>query len=387
MPSFGYTFTAPGAGCAAGPGAPLVAAPSPILLGYPQLLNAQLRLGIYPGGWVVDELTWRTICLVISCAPLAAAGGVPGAAPPAGVAPGVPVAGALAGLIPASPVAAGVDATERGQLGYHMGTGVGGSLGEYLAAPAGALWFPFHLSRAQANGGIFGFANAQRPDIVTFAVTPPGAGPPGGPGGPVPWVHFYVVWENKGHCVNFGGAMAIAPALAQAQSLVNMTSIPGNPALGVVGGTACAPTPPACYVASQVDLTGVGGNFRVRTIDPSFPPRPPLLLSTKDASDFFRAYYAPYVEAVQKGPSQRRVQYGKSWFRTIELPKEVRFGLDEEIFKAITSHRSDLAFAIGQVLAGGYRFPPNTVHVHETGISVEVPPNWYPWPEAARTVT
>ncbi len=380
MPNFTYGFLGAGGGvggaCNAGPGAPLVAIPTPVLLTWPQLINAQLRLGVYPVGWVVDELTWRTVAFVISCANIAVAGGVPVAPPAPGVVPGGAVLGGGGG-VPASPVAVGVDATERGQLGYHMGTGIGGSLGEYLAPAPGAgpgtLWFPYHLSRAIANGGVFGFATPQRPDIVTYAVTP----------GPVNIVQNFVVWENKGHCVNFGGLAAIGPALLQAQSLVNMTSIPGNPALGVVGGTPCPAWVPDCHVASQVDLTGVGGNFRVQTIDPDGPGQPPFKLSPKQADDFFRGYYAPYVEAVQKATSADTRTYDGVAFRTLALPKQVRFGLQDEIAKAFLSTGSPGTFATAVHAAlAKLKKPsaPDRFHVHATGISTEIPSPWNPSP-------
>jgi len=382
MPAdFTYNFLGFAGPCAVGPGAPLTGIPASISLTWPQLLNAQLRLGVYPVGWVNDELIWRTISFVISCSPLAAVGGLPGAVPPLFVAPGVPAAGGAAN-VPVSPVALGVDATERGQLGYHMGTGVGGSLAEYLAINAAAAaptthWYPFHLSRAQTNGGVFNFATAQRPDIVIYSVDT---------GGGAVFVWDFVVWENKGHCVNFGGAAAIAPALVQAQSLTGMTVIPGNPTLGIAGGTPVGGVwPPDCHIASQVDL--LGGNFRVQTVDPigSSPKRHQF--SPKGSDDFLRGYFSPFIEAVTRGPQPRERIYNKRKFRMIELPKEVKFGIDDEIVKAWLRKGPSGTFSkeVNSILAEGFKIDsPNTLYIHETGIAVEISNRWYPWPRAGK---
>ena len=124
MPNFTYGFLGAGGGvggaCNAGPGAPLVAIPTPVLLTWPQLINAQLRLGVYPVGWVVDELTWRTVSFVISFANIAVAGGVPVAPPAPGVVPGGAGLGGGGG-VPASPVAGGVRPPVRGQIRKHPG--------------------------------------------------------------------------------------------------------------------------------------------------------------------------------------------------------------------------------------------------------------------------
>lgn len=373
MPNLTYGFLGGGGPCAAGPGAPLPGLPNPIALTWPQLLNAQLRLGVYPPLWVVDELTWRTYSFCIACAQVGIGGvpAVPGA-PPGALPPGAPVAGGAANL-PPSPVAVGVDATERGQLGYHMGTAVGGSLAEYLVlnvgAPGGTLWFPFHLSRALLNGGVFGFFGLQRPDIVLFGVDPAAI-----------FVWNFVVWENKGHCANFGGLAAIAPALVQAQALVNMTSIPGNPALGVIGGAPIAPWAPDCHIASQVDL--VGGNFRVQTIDPSAPPPRGVQLTPRGGGNFLRGYYAPFLEAVQRGQARSVRTYGGRRFQTIELPKQIRFGLDDDICRALQTS-TDLSTDLAKILAPGYaQISSDIVHIHATGISTEIPRGWSPGPES-----
>ncbi|MGC4067353.1 MAG: hypothetical protein QM784_22460 [Polyangiaceae bacterium] len=374
MPDFVYNFLggggAMGGPCAAGPGSNLPGLPNPIALTWPQLLNAQLRLGVYPGGWVADELAWRVYSFTITVAPLAAAGGLPGGPPGGGVVPGVAVGGVMANLAP-SPVAVGVDTTERGQLGYHMGTAVGGALAQYLFLPLGAGaatgWYSFHLSRAIANGGVFNFANAMRPDIVIFAVNPLTL-----------VVHRFVVWENKGHCVNFGGLAAIGPALLQAQSLTAVTTIPGNPGLGggagpvVLGG----PWAPNCHIASQVDLNGVGGNFRVQTVDPPNDTDRTPSLSAKDMSNFLRGYYAPFVEALRTSASAVRY-YGERAFRTVELPKNVRLGLDDEIYKAWLSGGASFATEVGQIHSASYKMQSReTIYIHETGISTEVPGRW-----------
>jgi hypothetical protein len=223
------------------------------------------------------------------------------------------------------------------------------------------------LSRAIANGGVFNFANAMRPDIVIFAVNPLTL-----------VVHRFVVWENKGHCVNFGGLAAIAPALAQAQSLTAVTTIPGNPGLGggvgpaVLGG----PWAPNCHIASQVDLNGAGGNFRVQTVDPPNDTERTPALGLKETSNFLRGYYAPFVEALRSSASTVRY-YGERAFRTVELPKMVRLGLDDEIYKAWLSGGPSFATEVGQIHSEAYKMQfPETIYVHETGIATEVPARW-----------
>lgn len=371
MPNVHYAFLGGGA-CAAGPGAPLAAMPNPMSFTWPQLLNAQLRLGVYPGGgWNADEINWRVYSLCIGCIAVAGGGGpvIPLVPPALAVVPAA-VPGPAVGVanVPPSPVATAVDATERGQIGYHMGTAVGGSLGPYLATagPGATRWFAFHLTRAIANGGAFTLAGGA-PDIVSFSVNPATLN-----------VYEFVAWENKGHCGNFGALAPLLVALAQAQTLVNMTTIPGNPALGVVGGTPVAtlgipPWVPDAHIASQVDV--LGGNFRAQTIDPSMPPRPPVPLGPSGMEKFLRAYYAAFVEAIGSGSTTRH--YDGRRFRTLEFAKSVRLGLDDEIFAAIRS--SGLAQAVANATSKGYQnSSPQTVHIDPTGISVELPKGWTP---------
>ena len=364
MANFHYNFFG---GPCVGPGAPLAGFPNPIALTPAQLINAQLRLGIYPGGWVADEINWRIYAFCIGCIAVAGGGGpaIPGVPPGVGVAVGAPVAGGAANL-PVSPVGAGVDATEKGQIGYHMGTAVGGSILPFMATvgplPA-TQWYSFHLSRAIINGGAFTLAGGA-PDIVAFAVQPTGPG--------AATVHNWVVWENKGHCVNFGGFAAIAPALAQAQTLLNMTSIPGNPALGIVGGTPVAPPwVPNTHIASQVDT--FFGNFRVQTIDPPTKSRKSITLSPRQSDAFFRAYYGFLIEAIKRRRTQRR--YDGRLFQTAEYAKKIRIGLDDRIYRSLG--KAGLSRAVAKATGQGYKnSKPETIYVDPTGISVEIPKSW-----------
>ncbi|WP_147470140.1 hypothetical protein [Corallococcus sp. AB049A] len=335
-------------------------------------MNAQLRLGVYPPGWVVDEISWRIYSFCVACAPVGvgAVPGVPVAVPAVGMAPGV-AAGAGVPNLPPSPVAMGVDATEKGQLGYHLGTAIGGALIEYLAgAGGGSLLYPFHLSRAEANGGQF-VLGPQRPDIVIFDVHP---------GTLV--VSNFVVWENKGHAAGPAGAAPLLAALAQAQSLANMTHWPGNPHIGggvaggaLIGGGGIAPD---AHLASMVD--SYHGNYRVQVIDPPGKGRVPPPMSPQEGDNFFTGYYAPFAEAVQSGSSPQRRQYGGRPFRTVGLEKEVRLGLDEEILSALSSRGSGrVSSRIAQALSKGYPFKADdSLYVHPTGISVELPKGWKP---------
>lgn len=63
MPNIHYAFPFVGnPSCAAGGvGAPLdtPAMPNPVALTWAQLMSAQLRLGVYPVGWVNDEIAWQ----------------------------------------------------------------------------------------------------------------------------------------------------------------------------------------------------------------------------------------------------------------------------------------------------------------------------------------
>lgn len=372
--SYGFPFVA-GAGCVGiGPAAPLNTPPmpNPVTLGWAQLMSAQLRLGAYPVGWVADEINWRIYSFCVACAQVGvgAVPGVPVAVPPIGMAPAVPAGGGFPNL-PPSPVAVGVDSTEKGQLGYHLGTAIGGALGEYLAgAGGGSLWYPFHLSRAETNGGQF-VHGAQRPDIVIFDVHP---------GTLV--VSAFVVWENKGHAAGAAGAAPLNAALHQAQSLVNMTHFPGNPHIGggVAGGMLIGGGfPPTAHLASQVDR--FHGNFRVQVIDPPGKRKPPFIIQPRRGDDFFRGYYAPFVEAIQSGKAPRMRQYGGRDFNTVSFVKKVRIGLDKKIISALRSggRIGSLSSRIANAVGGGYRYKAGEyLHIHQTGISVELPMAWQP---------
>jgi len=345
--------------------------PNPVTLTWAQLMNAQLRLGVYPAGWILDEIAWRIYSFCIACAPVGVGmvPTVPAVVPAVGMAPGAAVGGGFANL-PPSPVAVGVDSTEKGQLGYHLGTAIGGALIEYLAgAGGGSLLYPFHLTRAQANGGVF-VLGAQQPDIVIFDVHPATL-----------FVSNFVVWENKGHAAGPAGAAPLLAALLQAQSLANMTNWPGNPHIGYAGGglVGGAGMAPNAYLASMVD--SFFGNYRVQVHDPPSkrPPVPPM--SPQSGDNFFAGYYSPYLEAVQSGPNQQSRQYGGRHFKTVGLAKDVRFGLDQEVVAALRGHggAGRVSSRIAQALAGGYKYSASEyLYIHPTGISVELPQGWLP---------
>jgi hypothetical protein len=372
MPNFHYRYhNRPG--CPVSFEAAPLAAPLPgplawghnrVAITYPQLMNAALRLGVYPGAlWNVDEMNWRIRSFLIAFAPVAAAGGIP--APPAPGPDGpqvamVPAPGAAD--LPPSPVAVGVDGTERGQIGYHIGTAAGGHLASCLDPTQGGgpipgiLWFFWHLSRAQNNGGAFNFATAQRPDIVGFSVDPAAN-----------W-HSLVVWENKGHCQQAGGPAALDAALAQAQSLTHCTAVPGGMALGgYVGGL----WPVDAWLASMVDV--FHGNFRVQVADPPGKSKGPKKSGKRELNNFLKAYYDPFVSAL-KTRSTKRV-YDDKTFRVITLAKNVVLGLDAKIYRAFRG--GNLASIVGKATSGGYaNRTPEQTWVDPTGISVELPRGW-----------
>jgi len=370
VPDFAYAFSAVGP-CPAGPGGALAGFPNPISIPFVQLFNAQLRLGAYPAGWALDEMCWRVLSLAIGITPLAA---VPPLFPPAlaGFAPGVamPVPGMAANL-PPSPVALAVDSTERGQVAYHVGTAVGGALSEYLPIAGGGFfpaWFDFHLTRAQANGGVFTFqappAPQTRPDVVMLGLTfAPGGG----------WnVNNFIVWENKGRTTAVGPGV-LAAARLQASRLTAMTTLPAVAAAAAM--ILAAPRAPDNYVASVVDVNG--GNFRIRTRDPSGPPSGPIALDPGAAGRFLRGYYAPFVEAIRASSGSVVRSYGGRRFRMIELPKQVCLGVDTEILSALQRSSSTEADEIGAVLSRGYQVQsPDIVHIHATGIATELPRRW-----------
>jgi hypothetical protein len=344
-----------------------------------EMLVAQLLLGVYPGaGWDNDEMNWRIYSFLVALVQLAGiAGGAPALPAWAAGHAAVPAIGAGVGApnLAPSPVAAGVDATEKGQLGYHIGTAIGGHLAACMATGhANSVWFPFHLSRAQHQGGAFVFNAPDRPDIVTFAIDPATG----------TWYHF-VVWENKGHCGNWGGAAAMAPALAQARALQTITALPGVApiaGIGAVHGLAGAVPAllaggllPECHVASMVDV--FHGNFRVQVIDPPAGPRKPVSLSPAQMDSFLRAFYAPFERAVRS--SSLRRSYDGVRFRTVALAKNVQLGLDDEICRALRTRGSvgALAAAVGRVTARGYaNKQKDKVFVDRTGVSVELPKDW-----------
>ena len=364
MPNFHYTFHNPGA-CAGTPAAALTNPAHPrVDITYAQLMNAQLRLGVYPGGgWDIDEITWRIYSFIIGfttiVAAAAAGAAIPAAPPVAGIGQ-VPFVTTAAGAnLPVSPVALGVDSTEKGQIGYHLGTAVGGYLASCMdPGNANAIWFALHLSRAEANGGVFTFATPQRPDIVAFSLDVINNN----------WYEF-VVWENKGHCINNGAIGAINPALTQAQSLINCTNFPGGMPLAFAGG----PWAVDAHVASMVDL--FHGNFRVQVIDPPGPGSSIQKGNSKSTSDFLRCFYNPFREIIRFKKVTKT--YDGKKFYTVKLVKDVTLGLDAAIVDNFNN--KNFSENVARALSKGYANKnPDLVYVDPTGISVELPRNWAP---------
>lgn len=340
-----------------GPGAFLNTAPTTVAVTVAQLLNAQLRLGVFAGplAWDAEECRWRIHSLCLSCVPFT--GPVP---PPPGrsfVPRGpLPIGGAGPALT-CSHVAAQVDMTEKGQLGYHIGTAVGGALAEHLytRGPPGTRWFAFHLTRARASGGVFQTLGRRSPDIVMFAVD---AGSQ--------TLYEWVVWENKGHCVRVGRA-PVSSALAQAQSMQSVSRLPGAPGLQANLGSA---RPPDAHIASSVDT--FYGRFRVHTADPPGNPPEPHALTSEACGAFLWAYYKPFVDII--GVQHDGLQHGGRRFSIHPLPRNVALGLEAEILAAHREHGPTARFADAVAHATAAPFECTaTVHVHETGILLSCP--------------
>ena len=339
LPYFYRTRAAIGMGgaatCVGAPSAGLLAAPAVRVPTWPALVNAQLQLGIFPAGWVVEEMGWRINSLRVASTPLGAAGAM---AP--------------------SPVLDQVDPTERGQLAYHLGTAAGLEAALSLLAPgAGAFYFPFHLTRAQQNGATFNFATAQRPDLVIFSLVLP----PVGVAAPPALSHF-VVWECKGHANNVGVA-PLAPALNQSLSLTHLTALPG-----------AAPIPaavvPAAQVASQIDRGGAALPFRLQTADPSAEGEWGAELTPEAANCFLRAFYAPYLEAWENGIAPEIRPYDGRKFNTVMVSADTRVGIDAEIFALLSEYSGeDLYQQIGSILKAGFRTDRDEEWISATGIS------------------
>ena len=254
-----------------------------------------------------------------------------------------------------SPVVTAMDGTEKGQLSYHAGTAAGLMLAQaHLAAGAGALYFPFLLTRAIMSGGAFTFANALRPDLVLYSIGPALAA-----------LNHFIVWECKGHALNMGHA-PLGPALNQSYSVTNMTVLPGGAALP-------APLAPAAYIASQVDT--FYGDYRLQTTDPADGGGPPFPLEPEEKkfAPFLRAYYGPFHEILSKAGLRIGRRYDGRPFVTTEIIPNVRFGLDLAIYDAFDDDPTAFAARIVNAISTPYRnTDPDEVWVNATGLSVEL---------------
>ena len=372
MPNFKYRFFTPAAGCAGGAiGANLAllnahadaAGHSPVNVPIAHLINSQLRLGVYPAGWALNEMTWRIYSFMIGVNHPAIAALMPAAPPAIGVAAGGIGAGGGAYLQP-SPVAPLIDATEKGQIGYHIGTAVGGAFSSSLnpTGPVGTQWFAFHLSRATTNGGVFTIG-AQQPDIVLFSIAPGNV-----------W-HDFVVWENKGHCVNAGAQNALDPALAQAQSITHCTTLPAVAGAAAAAAPGAAGKPVDVHFASMVDL--YHGDYRVQVIDPPGKGSGPVTLSDESADAFFRGYYSPFIEVLAN--TQDIDLFGEQSFYIVELIPGIKLGLDAKIVRAFHAKKlkvGEFASVVQGAIAEGYdRKSSDELHIDVTGLLVKVESN------------
>ncbi|MAS94047.1 MAG: hypothetical protein CMO55_12700 [Verrucomicrobiales bacterium] len=377
MPDFHYEFHQEG--CAGGISAPLIdphsvnGNPGVIRLGYAELMNAQLRLGVYPGiQWNHDEIAWRVYAFMIGFDRVASAGGLPGGPPPIHAAPQAPTFlpnAAFAQFLPPSEVARKLDSTEKGQIGYHVGTAVGGALATYLnpmLSPT-TCWFAFHLSRSIKENGRFTFLNTRRPDIAAFAIDtlpPHRIGP-------------LIVWENKGHCSSAAGSIAaMRRNLDQTRALVECLQLPNLPVGGVMypAMQMNPPLPVAARFASMVDV--YNGNYRVQVIDPPGEEKPQRFLDGNQMTGFLNAYYHSFAEIIHSH-NARQQRYGKRTFHVVALPRGVTLGMDSRIIESLEG-TNNMA-SIGKFLAEGYQELNNekdALYVDPTGILVELQPNW-----------
>jgi hypothetical protein len=337
MPHLAYHYVARPANTCVGPtSANLVHLPDPITPGWPQLYAAQASIGVYPAGWAALEMTWRLSSLRLSSTPA---------------------------ILSPSPVIQQADPTEKGQLSYHIGTAAGIATGLFALAPGmGARFFPMFFTRAVTNGAGFNFANLQRPDVLFFSVTLPGAGGP-----PAPVVNNIVVWECKGHANNAGQA-TLVPALNQALALTAMTQLPG-------GGALAAPMAPVSYVASQVDV--FFGNYRLQIIDPDKPGKNAQSIPMKSMNDFLKTFYDPFVEIVAGAEKTRVKTFGGRKFITVEILPKIYFGLDQKIFKCVQQNAINMSIEIGSILKDGYKNAgTNSYWVMEFGLIIDLEKGW-----------
>jgi len=337
MPHLAYHYVArPGNTCVGPTSAQLVHLPNPITPGWPQLYAAQASIGVYPAGWAALEMTWRLSSLRLSSAP--------------------------ATLSP-SPVIQQADPTEKGQLSYHIGTAAGIATGLFALAPGmGARFFPMFFTRAVTNGANFNFANLQRPDVLFFSVTLPGAGGP-----PAPMVNNIVVWECKGHANNAGQA-PLVPALNQALALTAMTQLSG-------GGALAAPMAPVSYVASQIDV--FFGNYRLQIIDPDKPGKNAQSIPMKSMNDFLKTFYDPFIEIISGAEKKKTKTFSKRRFVMVEIIPKIWFGLDEKIFKCIQKNEDDMSQEVGNILKEPYsNASPESFWITDNGLVTVLEKGW-----------
>ena len=346
MPNLIYNYVARGglplpppgfATCPAGPIAGLTVLPNPIAPTWPQLYNAQTSIGVYPPGWALWENRWRLSSLRIA---------------------------SIAGVGPMAPsvLVNAMDATEKGQIGYHIGTATGLRLAQMTyAGAAGTFYFPLALTRAQNLGALFNFSTAQRPDFVIFNITLP-VGPPA-----LPTINNFIVWECKGHINNVGQA-PLGPALRQSLALTNMVNFPG-------AGPLAAPMAPIAYAASQIDTLAPG--YRLQATDPSKPVDDSEIISLDSMNVFLQKYYEPIAEMVSaKGYSKR--YYDEQHFMTFEVLPKIRIGLDEHIYNILFYLKpKDMTYKISEILNQGFiNKNPEKVWINKLGISMELESGW-----------
>lgn len=348
--SYGYLNRAsfPVAGAATcvvgGPGAVLPGAGPLRVPTWPALLNAQHAMGIYPLGWANTEAAWRLSSVLCSSQ-------------------AKPFTNALC----TSPVVDQADPTDKGQLSYHLGMAAGLEAGLALLNPGPGVYFPFHLTRAEAWGGTFTYHTGQRPDLLLFSL----GLPPAGVGGP-PVLNHFVVWECKGRARYVGNA-PLGEALVQSLSLATITALPFAGVAPLVG-----PFAPAAYVASKVDVqyaqSGLPlADYRFQITDPEGVGGFGAMLPPEVANGFLRAYYAPYVEMLENGYYRDRRSYNGQHFETATILPNVRVGMESRLLAILTSPaRDSLYLEVGAVLGELAPSSAQNEWINQTGISTEM---------------
>lgn len=342
MPNLAYSYVPraaigfPGVPtCPGGPAAALTALPNPIAPTWPQLYAAQVSIGVFPPGWAARELTWRLSSLRLSSVNF---------------------------ILSPSPVMQLADPTEKAQMSYHLGTAAGicTALGTLAPAPGG-IYFPMLLTRAMSQGAIFNFANLQRADVLFFDMTipPPLVAPP--------VFNNFVVWECKGHANNVGQA-PLNPALAQATALTGITTLPGGAVLPFAA-------PPACYVASQIDVHLA--NYRLQITDPPNPGDIKQNLNNREMNLFLKTFYEPYMELFRGKASGAIKDFPGHRFYDLELLPNIRIGIDKDLFDIILEDKNDLCYEVGAILNNGFNNQDaDRYWINSFGISVELENGW-----------